>query len=172
MKTIQVRHAGHYWRSKDRLISGILLWTLSHRQAKAGWLAKTYIQQLCADTGCSLEDLPEATKNREGWKGEDQGDLCWRRNMMLMMMMMITGLFIYESVFNSSFTCWSLFLPSLYQSILQSTFSLCVLFLFFNFSFLSIYSLFSHSFFLSFFLLFTWIISSVITTMEFLITLE
>ena len=50
MKTIQVRqtrHAGHCWRSKDELISNILLWTPSHRRAKAGQLARTYIQQLC-----------------------------------------------------------------------------------------------------------------------------
>ena len=36
-KTIQVRqtrHAGHCWRSKDELISNILLWTPSHGRAK------------------------------------------------------------------------------------------------------------------------------------------
>ena len=39
MKTIQVRrtrHAGHCWRSRDELISGVLLWTPSHGRAKAG----------------------------------------------------------------------------------------------------------------------------------------
>ena len=59
MKTIQVRwtrHAGHCWRCKDELISDILLWNLSHGRAKAGQPARTYIQQLCADTGCSLEE--------------------------------------------------------------------------------------------------------------------
>ena len=57
-KTIQVRrtrHAGHCWRSKDELISDILLWTPSHGRAKTRRLARTYIQQLCADTGCSLK---------------------------------------------------------------------------------------------------------------------
>ena len=70
MKTIQVRqtrHAGHWWRSKDELISDILLWTPSHGRAKAGRLARTYIQQLCADTGYSLEDLPGAMDDRDGW---------------------------------------------------------------------------------------------------------
>ena len=41
-KTIQVRrtrHAGHCWRSKDELISDVLLWTPAHGQAKA---ARTY----------------------------------------------------------------------------------------------------------------------------------
>ena len=67
--TIQVRrgtrHVGHCWRSRDELISDVLLWTPSHRQAKVGRPARTYIQQLCAYTGCSSEDLPEAMDDRE-----------------------------------------------------------------------------------------------------------
>ena len=68
-KTIQVRqtrHTGHCWRRRDELISDILLWTSSHGRVKAGQPAKTYIQQLCADTGCSLEDLLEAMDDIEG----------------------------------------------------------------------------------------------------------
>ena len=60
-KTIQVRrtiHAGHCWRSRDELISDVLLWTPTYGRAKAGRPARTYIQQLCEDTGCSPEDLP------------------------------------------------------------------------------------------------------------------
>ena len=62
-KTIQTRrtrHAGHCWRSMDEFISDVLLWTPLHGRAKLGRPARTYIQQLCADTGCELEDLPEA----------------------------------------------------------------------------------------------------------------
>ena len=65
-KTIQVRqtrHAGHCWRSRDELISDVLLWT----PKKAGRPARTYIQQLCEETGCSPEDLPEAMNDREKW---------------------------------------------------------------------------------------------------------
>ena len=61
-KTIQVRrtrHAGHCWRSRDELISDLLLRTPTYGWAKAGRPARTYIQQLCEDTGCSPEDLPE-----------------------------------------------------------------------------------------------------------------
>ena len=71
MKTIQVRrtrHAGHCWRSRDELISNVLLWTPTYGQAKAGQPARTYIQQLCEDTGCSPEDLPEVINNREKWR--------------------------------------------------------------------------------------------------------
>ena len=59
-KTIQVRwtrHAEHCWRSRDELISDVLLWSPTYGRAKAGWPARTYIQQLCEDTGCSPEDL-------------------------------------------------------------------------------------------------------------------
>ena len=86
-KTIQVRrtrHAGHCWRSKDELISDVLLWSTSlllllslflllcvvafytptYGRAKAGRPARTYIQQLCEDTGCNPEDLPEAMNDR------------------------------------------------------------------------------------------------------------
>ena len=68
-KTIQARratHAGHCWRSKDELISDVLLWTPAYGQEKAGRPARTYIQQLCEDTGCSPEDLPKAMNEREG----------------------------------------------------------------------------------------------------------
>ena len=70
-KTIQVRrarHAGYSWRSRDKLISDVLLWTPTYGRAKAGRPAWTYIQQLCEDTGCSPEDLPEAMNNREKWR--------------------------------------------------------------------------------------------------------
>ena len=40
-------HAGHCSRIKDDLISDVLLWAPTNFQAKAGWPARTYIQQLC-----------------------------------------------------------------------------------------------------------------------------
>ena len=70
-KTIQVRrtrHAGHCWRSRDELVSDVLLWTPTYGRAKAGRLARTYIQQLCEDTRRSPEDLPEAMNDGEKWR--------------------------------------------------------------------------------------------------------
>ena len=70
-KTIQVRrtrHAGHCWRRRDELISDVLLWTPTHGRAKAGRPARTYIQQLCEDTGCCPEDLTEAMNDWEKWR--------------------------------------------------------------------------------------------------------
>ena len=69
-KTIQARrtrHAGHCWRSRDELISDVLLWTPTYGQAKAGRPTWTYIQQLGEDTVCSPENLPEAMNDREKW---------------------------------------------------------------------------------------------------------
>ena len=70
-KNIQVRrtrHAGHCWRSRDELIRDVLLWIPTHGRAKARRPARTYIQQLCEDTGCCPEDLPRAMNDREEWR--------------------------------------------------------------------------------------------------------
>ena len=86
-KTIQVRqtrHAGHCRTIRDELISDVLLWTPTYGRAKAGQPARTYIQQLCEDTGCSPEDLPEAMNDREKWRERVRdirasGMTWWRR---------------------------------------------------------------------------------------------
>ena len=100
-KTIQVRrtrHAGHSWRSRDELISNVLLWTPTHSQAKAGRPARTYIQLLCADTGCNPKDLRVAMDDR-GVAREGQGYPCWWREMMMMMISTFPVFnFPYESV--------------------------------------------------------------------------
>ena len=78
LKTIQVRrtrHAGLCWRRKDKLISNVLLWNHSHGWARVGQQARTYLQQLCVDTGCSMEDLPGAMDNRNMAR-KGQGNLC------------------------------------------------------------------------------------------------
>ena len=70
-KTVQVRrtrHIGRCWRNKNELISDVLLWIPSHRRAGAGQPARTHTQQLCADTGSNLVDLPGAMYDRDGWR--------------------------------------------------------------------------------------------------------
>ena len=54
--------------SRDELIRDVLLWTPTHGRARAGRPARTYIQQLCEDTGCCPEDLPRAMNDREEWR--------------------------------------------------------------------------------------------------------
>ena len=78
MKTIQVwrtRHAGNCWRIRDELISDVLLWTPTYGRATAGRPAWTYMQQLCEDTRCNPENLPEAMNDREKW-WERVRDIC------------------------------------------------------------------------------------------------
>ena len=62
------RHAGHCWRSRDELISDVLLWTPTYGRTKAGRPARTYIQQLCDDTGYCPEDVPQAMNDKEKWR--------------------------------------------------------------------------------------------------------
>ena len=72
LKTIQIRrptYAGLCWRSKSELISDGLLWTPSHGRLTFKRPARTKIQQLCTDAGCSLEDLPRAMYDMEEWQG-------------------------------------------------------------------------------------------------------
>ena len=70
LKTIQIRrarHAGHCWTSKGALISDVLLWTRSYGRARVVWPIRTY-QQLCTDTGCSMEELTKAMDDRDEWQ--------------------------------------------------------------------------------------------------------
>ena len=56
-KTIQsrrTRHAGDCWRSRDEIIRDAHLWTRSHGRAKVWRPTRTYIEELCADTGCDV----------------------------------------------------------------------------------------------------------------------
>ena len=64
----RTRHAGHCWRSKDEIVSDVLLWTPAYGQSKAGRPARTFILQLCDDMGCNPEDLPKAMNDRETWR--------------------------------------------------------------------------------------------------------
>ena len=58
-----------YEEEKNINPSAILsLWTPTHGCAKTGRPARTYIQQLCEDTGCCPEDLLRAMNDREEWR--------------------------------------------------------------------------------------------------------
>ena len=85
-KNINVRrttHAGHCWRSRDELVRGVLLWTPTYGRAKAGRPVRTYIHQLCEDTGCGPEDLPEAMNDREKWRERVRDIRACGTNMMM-----------------------------------------------------------------------------------------
>ena len=65
---IYIRLAGNCWRGKDELTSEVLLWTPSDGQERVWGPGRTYLQQLCTDTGCSKEDRPGAMDNRDEWQ--------------------------------------------------------------------------------------------------------
>ena len=123
-KTIKVRrtrHAGHCWRRRDELISDVLLWTPKYGRANARWPARTYIQQLCEDTGCSYEDLPEAMNDREKWRErESQGYPCWRHDMMLRIYIYIC---IYIIIIIIIKLCWWRWVPWLFHHQALSSFA-------------------------------------------------
>ena len=77
-KTIQIRqmrHVEHCWKSNENLISKILLWAPSLRHANVGRWTRTYLQQLCTDTGCSPQDLLEAIHDWDEWQW-NVGEIC------------------------------------------------------------------------------------------------
>ena len=89
-KTIQIRRigtyrTGHCRRNKNEPISDILQWTPSNGWAMSGRLARTYIQQLCTGRGSSLEDLPGAMDDIDGWWDRVREirahDTTWRWNL-------------------------------------------------------------------------------------------
>ena len=69
MKTIQIRrtrHAGHYWRSRDKLVSDVLLWTPSQGQANVQ-LEHTYSSYV------QILDVARKTCQKQwtiGWGGK------------------------------------------------------------------------------------------------------
>ena len=116
---------GHCW-SRDKLINDILLWIPSHWQTKAGRPARTYIQQLCAATGCSLEDLLGVMDDREGWQERVReictGGAAWwwwvYKSMCYTLIIMVLNYgqyYISMSIKNIFFVCF--FYRFLFQSI-------------------------------------------------------
>ena len=45
---------------------------LLHRRASVGQQIRTYLLKLCADTLCSLENLPKAIDDRDEWREKCQ----------------------------------------------------------------------------------------------------
>ena len=81
-------HAENCCWSKDELVRDVLKWINTHGHTSVGRLVKILIQQLCANTGCHLEDLPWARspiyiyvywEKERGREGESEGvrERCW-----------------------------------------------------------------------------------------------
>ena len=85
------KNAGYCWRSKDKLISHVLLWAPTQGDTSLGQLTKTYINQLCVDNGCSLKELPVAIDNRDGCGERERA----KGIHAISIMMMIIMIYIY-----------------------------------------------------------------------------
>ena len=64
----RLRFAGHCWRSKNEIVSDLVLWRPSHGFANRGRPRKTYIDQLTEDTNCKLHELKDEMDERPRWK--------------------------------------------------------------------------------------------------------
>ncbi|KAI8490556.1 hypothetical protein Bbelb_318240 [Branchiostoma belcheri] len=71
--------------SKEEIVSDVLLWAPKHGHASVGRPCPTYIQHLCEDAGCRLEDLPRTMEDREGGR-ESQASVKLSRPDEIMMM--------------------------------------------------------------------------------------
>ena len=60
------------WMSKDEIMSEV-----SYGRTRIDWPGGTYIYQLCADIGCSIEDLPGAMDERGGRWERGPENLAW-----------------------------------------------------------------------------------------------
>ena len=77
--TIQIRRArqaGQVLETEDK-INKKRASLNTFTRTSVGRLAKTYLQHLCADPGCSLEDLPKAMDDRDEWR-ERIKEICSR----------------------------------------------------------------------------------------------
>ena len=76
--------------------SDVFQWSPFHGWAKAGQPTRTYIQQVCVDMGCDLEDLPEVIDDREGWwvrvRDIRAGGMTWCYFLSLIISQITTGL--------------------------------------------------------------------------------
>ena len=60
----RTRFVGHCYRREEEIIKDILLWTPNHGTTKLGRPRKTYVKQICDDTGLTTEELKIAMKYR------------------------------------------------------------------------------------------------------------
>ena len=96
-KIFQVRQTSK--RSKDEFMSDILLWTASRGRAKVGRPDRTYIQQLWADTGCSLENFPGVMDDKDG-RRERVREIRASRTTYLSICVLGTNLSVWEEPIN------------------------------------------------------------------------
>ena len=62
-----MKFVGHCWRSKEQILSQLLLWQPAHGSRPRRRPTKSCMDQLETDTGLGLDNLPTAMEDRELW---------------------------------------------------------------------------------------------------------
>ena len=68
-----LRFSGHYWRSKNEVVSDLVWWELKHGKRSIRRQACTFVDLLEADTGVPRDYLPAAMDDRVGWRKRATG---------------------------------------------------------------------------------------------------
>ena len=93
LKTIQVIRTKHAGEARRNLCD-IFLWTATHGHVIVSQPTRTYLDQLSADKGCNLENLPRAIDYKNGRRErererESKRNPCCQRDLMIMMMVIM-----------------------------------------------------------------------------------
>ena len=64
----KTRFVGHCYRSEEEIIKYVSLWTPNHGTTKLGRPRKTYVKQLCDDTGITTYEIKTEIQVRTTWK--------------------------------------------------------------------------------------------------------
>ena len=64
---ISSQFSGHCWRSKNEIVSQLLLWDPKHDRCSRGRPATTFIDQLDEDTSLFRLELPAVMADRGEW---------------------------------------------------------------------------------------------------------
>ena len=111
---------GHWWRSKDDLISDVLIWTQTHGHTSFEPPVRIYLHQHCADNGGNLEDLLGAMDDGNLWK-ERVREIC-----AISVIWWWWGcIYIFYYIFNRSilvhYTIYWIFTPLSYVEYISTT---------------------------------------------------
>ena len=68
IKEHRMRFSGYCWRSREQMISEVLLWEPLHGQRKPGRPQKMYTAQLRNDSGYTTYELKMAMGDRHEWR--------------------------------------------------------------------------------------------------------
>ena len=68
-----LRFSGRCWRSKNAVVSDLVLWEPKHGKMSVGGQAGTFVDLLEADTGVPRDCLPAAMVDRVGWRKRAMG---------------------------------------------------------------------------------------------------